>query len=72
MGLSIFGIEELANFGLPPEGRGREAIANFGSAIAVILCGWMTVWAWQYLAFTIKRGWKTSVASCSLRRCLCR
>jgi TRAP-type C4-dicarboxylate transport system permease small subunit len=82
MGISIFGIEELASFVavylyfigashgawerghisaslvelVVPEGRAREAIAIFASAITAILCGWMTVWAWQYLAFTIKRG----------------
>jgi len=82
MGISIFGIEELASFVavylyfigashgawerghisaslvelVVPEGRGREAIAVMASAITVILSGWMAMWAWQYLAFTIKRG----------------
>ncbi|TIO06428.1 TRAP transporter small permease subunit [Mesorhizobium sp.] len=39
-----------------PEGRTREAIAAFASLITLLLCGWMTLWAWQYLAFTLKRG----------------
>lgn len=82
LGISIFGIEELASFVavylyfigashgawerghisaslvelVVPVGRVRDAIALLASIITVILSGWMSVWAWQYLAFTIKRG----------------
>lgn len=82
LGISLFGVEELATFVavymyfigaahgawerghisaslvelVVPEGRGRDAIALLASAITVILSGWMSVWAWQYLAFTLKRG----------------
>lgn len=82
MGISLFGIEELATFAavymyfigaahgawerghisaslvelMIPEGRAQHAIALVASAITVVLSGWMSVWAWQYLAFTLKRG----------------
>ncbi|MCA1493062.1 TRAP transporter small permease [Sinorhizobium alkalisoli] len=82
LGISIFGIEELASFVavymyfigaahgawerghisaslielLVPEGRVRHAIALVASATTVVLSGWMSLWAWQYLAFTLKRG----------------
>ncbi|MGK9339790.1 TRAP transporter small permease [Sinorhizobium meliloti] len=82
LGISIFGIEELASFVavymyfvgashgawerghisaslvdlVLPAGRPRAAVALFASAVTVVLSGWMTVWAWQYLAFTLKRG----------------
>lgn len=82
LGISIFGIEELASFiavymyfiGASHgawerghisaslvdlvfgEGRVREAITLLANLITVILAAWMTVWAWQYLAFTIERG----------------
>lgn len=82
MGISLFGIEELASFVavylyfigashgawerghisaslvelVLPEGRAREAIAAFASLITLILCGWMAMWAWKYLFFTLKRG----------------
>lgn len=82
LGISIFGIEELASFVavylyfigaahgawerghisaslvelVVPPGRLRNAIALFASLISVILSGWMSLWAWQYLAFTLKRG----------------
>lgn len=82
LGISIFGIEELASFVavylyfigaahgawerghisaslvelVVPPGRLRNAIALFASLITVILSGWMSLWAWQYLAFTLKRG----------------
>lgn len=82
LGISIFGIEELASFVavylyfigaahgawerghisaslvelVVPPGRPRNAIALFASVITVVLSGWMSLWAWQYLAFTLKRG----------------
>jgi TRAP-type C4-dicarboxylate transport system permease small subunit len=82
MGISLFGIEELASFVavylyfigaahgawerghisaslvdlIIPEGRARQGVATLASAFTVVLSAWMTVWAWQYLAFTIKRG----------------
>ena len=82
LGISLFGIEELASFVavylyfigathgawerghisaslvelILREGRGRQGIAIVASAITVVLCGWMAVWGWQYLAFTIGRG----------------
>jgi len=82
VGISIFGIEELATFVavwlyfvggahgawerghisaslvelVLPEGRAREAVHAIASALTVVLCGWATMWAWQYLAFTLKRG----------------
>jgi TRAP-type C4-dicarboxylate transport system permease small subunit len=82
LGISIFGIEELASFVavylyfigashgawerghisaslvdlvLPP-GRPRETAAVFSSLVTVVLSGWMSLWAWQYLAFTARRG----------------
>ncbi|MCR4265150.1 TRAP transporter small permease [Nitratireductor sp. ZSWI3] len=39
-----------------PEGKARTAMAIFSSLVTVVLSGWMTVWAFQYLAFTIRRG----------------
>lgn len=82
LGISIFGIEELASFVavylyfigashgawerghisaslvelVVPPGVIRNGIALFASFITVILSGWMSLWAWQYLAFTLKRG----------------
>jgi TRAP-type C4-dicarboxylate transport system permease small subunit len=82
MGISLFGIEELASFiavymyfiGAAhgawerghisaslvdlvfAEGRVRAGIALVANFITVVLSAWMSVWAWQYLAFTIKRG----------------
>ncbi|HTV67674.1 MAG TPA: TRAP transporter small permease subunit [Rhizobiaceae bacterium] len=82
MGISLFGIEELASFVAVymyfigashgawerghisaslvdlvfREGRVRDGITLIASLITVILSGWMSVWAWQYLAFTIRRG----------------
>ena len=82
MGISLFGIEELASFVAVylyfigaahgawerghisaslvelflPEGRARDTMAVFSSFVTVVLSGWMTVWAFQYLAFTIRRG----------------
>jgi TRAP-type C4-dicarboxylate transport system permease small subunit len=82
MGISIFGIEELASFVavylyfiggahgawerghisaslielVLPEGRPRLAAQLLASLITVIVSGWMTVWAFQYLAFVIRRG----------------
>ncbi|WP_193370696.1 TRAP transporter small permease [Pelagibius marinus] len=40
---------------LPP-GKAHEAVAAFSSLVTLVLSGWMAVWAWQYLAFTLKRG----------------
>jgi TRAP-type C4-dicarboxylate transport system permease small subunit len=82
LGISLFGIEELASFIavylyfigashgawerghisaslvelVLPEGKARKVMAIFTSLLTLVLSGWMTVWAWQYLAFTIKRG----------------
>lgn len=82
LGISLFGIEELASFVavylyfigathgawerghisaslmelVLPEGRARQGVAILASTITVILCAWMAVWGWQYLAFTIGRG----------------
>ena len=82
LGISIFGIEELASFVavylyfigashgawerghisaslvelVVPPGRLRDGTALLASFITVILSGWMSLWAWQYLAFTLKRG----------------
>lgn len=82
MGISLFGIEELASFVAVymyfvgashgawerghisaslvdlvfREGRVRDGITLVASLITVMLSGWMSVWAWQYLAFTLRRG----------------
>lgn len=39
-----------------PAGRAREAMAVLARTVTVVLCAWMSLWAWQYLAFTLKRG----------------
>lgn len=39
-----------------PAGRPQLAIEALAAIITTILSGWMTVWAWDYLDFVIKRG----------------
>ena len=81
MGISLFGIEELASFVavylyfvgathgtwerghisaslvdlILPKGRSQHVVAVIAAAITTALCGWMTLWSWQYLAFVIHR-----------------
>ncbi|MEP2783320.1 MAG: TRAP transporter small permease [Pseudoruegeria sp.] len=82
LGISIFGIEELASFTavimyffgathgawerghisaslvelVLPAGRVRHLAELLTSIVTVALSTWMTVWAWKYLAFVVKRG----------------
>lgn len=82
LGMSIFGIEELASFVavylyflgashgawerghisaslvdlVLPVGRARLALSVLAGLITVVLAGWMSLWAWQYLDYTIGRG----------------
>ncbi len=82
MGISLFGIEELASFVavylyflgashgawerghisaslvelLLPRGRARQALSALAGLITLVLAGWMSLWAWQYLAYTLGRG----------------
>ncbi|MCA1298062.1 TRAP transporter small permease [Stappia indica] len=82
LGISIFGIEELASFVavylyflgashgawerghisaslvdlVLPVGRARLALSVLAGLITVVLAGWMSLWAWQYLDYTIGRG----------------
>jgi TRAP-type transport system small permease protein len=39
-----------------PEGWPQHMMAVVAVIITTVICGWMTLWAWQYLGFVIHRG----------------
>lgn len=39
-----------------PPGRARLAVEMIASLLGVVIAAWMSVWAWKYLAFVVKRG----------------
>lgn len=39
-----------------PSGRVNAGVKLLASLLTVIIAAWMTVWAWQYFAFSLRRG----------------
>lgn len=41
---------------IAPHGRLNAGVNAFAAILTVIIAGWMTVWAWDYFMFSLKRG----------------